>query len=173
MQANPRIRFELMDALAARLYTASSMKLRLRNGPCLLAALFCGVPAWADESADQLERARLLRDFQEAPARASSSDAAKTPSLPAATLDKAPSLPAATLEKERLRAKDSFSTQQLQDSQWRKLIGDQQMQLHQAFTGNTSESQWRAQIFERDRQAQELSTDILRRSLESGPAGRR
>ena len=162
MQANPRIRFELMDALAARLYTASSMKLRLRNGPCLLAALFCGVPAWADESADQLERARLLRDFQEAPARASSSDAAKTPSLPAATLDK-----------ERLRAKESFSTQQLQDSQRRKLIGDQQMQLHQPFTGNTSESQWRAQIFERDRQAQELSTDILRRSLESGPAGRR
>lgn len=196
--ASPRIRFELMDALAARLYTASSMKLRLRNGACLLAALFCGVTAWADEAADQLERARLLRDFHEAPLRDSSSNAAKTPSLPPAALDKAPSphaatpadrapsvVPpvtpdkapsstAATMETERLRAQESLRTQQLQDSQWRKLLGDQQMQLHQQpFPPNTSESQWRSQIFERDRQAQELSTDILRRSQQPGPAGRR
>ena len=161
-KANPRILFELMDALATRLYTPSSVKLRLRNGEFLLAALFCSAPAWADESADQLERARLLREFQEAPLRASSSDGAKMPSLPAATM-----------EMERLRAKESLRTQQLQDSQWRKLIGDQQMQLHQPFPPNTSESQWRSQIFERDRQAQELSTDMLRRSLESGPASRR
>jgi hypothetical protein len=57
-------------------------------------------------------------------------------------------------------------TEQFQDSQWRKLIGDQQMQRHQPFTGNASESQWRAQTFERYRQAQDLSADILRRDLE-------
>ena len=147
-----------MDALATRLYTASSMKLRLRNGGCLLAALLCSLPAWADESADQLERGRLLREFQEA----RFSDAAKTPSLPAATI-----------EMDRVRAAESLRTQQFQDSQWRKLIGDQQMQLHQPSTGKASESQWRAQIFERDRQAQDLSADILSRDLEYRSGSRR
>lgn len=151
-----------MDALRARLYTRPSMQLRLRNGLCLLAALFGGLPVWADESADQLERARLLREFQEAPSRASSSEAAK-----------APSLPAANIEMERLRATESLRTQQLQNSQWRKLIGDQQMQLHQPSTGKASASQWRAQIFERDRQAEDLSADILRRDLEYRSTGRR
>ena len=134
------------------------MKLQLGNGGCLLAVLCCSWPAWADESADQLERARLLREFEEA----RSADAAKTPSLPAATI-----------ELERLRATESLRTQQFQDLQWRKLIGDQQMQLHQPSTGTAMESQWRAQVFERDRQAQDLSTDILRRDLEYRSGSRR
>jgi hypothetical protein len=127
-----------------------------------LAALFGGLPVLADEPADQLERARLLREFQEAPSPASSSDAAKTPSLPAAAI-----------EMESLRATESIRTRQLEESQWRKLIGDQQMQLHQPTTGKASESQWRAQTFERDRQAQDLSTDILRRDLEYRSGARR
>ena len=86
------------------------MQLQLRNGVCLLAALFVSLPAQADESADQLERARLLREFQEVPSPASSSE---------------------------------------------------------------SESQWRAQTFERDRQARDLSADILRRDLEYRSGGRR
>lgn len=126
-----------------------------------MAALFCSLPAWADESADQLERARLLREFQ-APARASSSDAAKTPSLPAATM-----------EIEHLHATEVLRSRQLEDAQWRKLIGDQQMQLHKPSTGIASESQWRAQIFERDRQARDLSADILRRDLEYRLGGHR
>ena len=134
------------------------MDLQLRYGMWLLAALFAGVLVWADEPADQLERARLLREFQEAP----SPEAAKIPSLPAASI-----------EMERLRATESLRTQQLQDSQWRKLIGDQQMQLHQPSTGNGSESKWRAQTFERDRQAEDLSEDILRRDLEYRLGGRR
>jgi hypothetical protein len=136
------------------------MQLRLRNGVCLLAALLGGLLAWADEPADQLERARLLREFQEAPSPASSSEAT-------------PSLPAATIEMERLRATESLRTRQLEESQWRKLIGDQQMQLHQPSTGKASESQWRAQTFERDRQAQDLSADILRRDLEYRAGSRR
>jgi hypothetical protein len=153
----PRTRFELMDAVTTRLYTRCVMQLRLRIRVCLLAALSCGLPAWADESADQLERARLLRQFQETP-----SQAAKTPSLPAAAI-----------EVERLRAAESLRTRQFEDSQWRKLIGDQQMQLHQPSTSVAPESQWRAQIFERDRQAQDLSADILRRDLEYRLGGRR
>ena len=128
----------------------------------LLAELLWALPAWADEAADQLERARLLREFQEAPSRASSPDAAK-----------APSLPAATIGMQRLRATESLRTRQLEESQWRKLIGDQQMQLHQPSTGAASESQWRAQMFERDRQAQDLSADILRRDLEYRSGARR
>jgi len=138
------------------------MKLRLRNESCLLAALLCSASAWADESADRLERARLLREFQEAPLRASPSGAAKTPSLPAAAI-----------EMQRLRATESLRTRQFEDSQWRKLIGDQQMQLHQSSTSVAPESQWRAQILERDRQAQDLSADILRRDLEYRLGGHR
>jgi hypothetical protein len=152
----PRIGCELIKAPVIRLRTPLSM--RLHYGTCLLAALFAGLPVWADEPADQLERAKLLREFQEAP----SPEAAKTPSLPAASI-----------EMERLRATESLRTQQLQDSQWRKLIGDQQMQLHQPSTGKESESQWRAQTFERERQAQDLSEDILRRDLEYRSGGRR
>ena len=126
------------------------MKLQLPNRVCLLAALFCGSPAWADEAADQMERARLLREFLEMP-----SPAAKTPSLPAAFL-----------EVERLHATVSLRTRQFADSQWRNLIGDQQMQLYQPSASKASEPAWRAQTFERDRQAQDLSADILRRDLE-------
>jgi hypothetical protein len=162
LKKTARIRFELVDALTTRLHIPSSMHLQSRNGVFLLAALFGGLPAWADESADQLERARLLREFQEAPSRASSSEAAKTPSLPATNI-----------EIERLGATESLRTQRFQDSQWRKLIGDQQMQLHKPPTGKASESQWRAQIFERDRQAEDLSADILRRDLEYRSSGRR
>jgi hypothetical protein len=136
------------------------MQLRLRNGVYLLAALFGALPAWADEPADQLESARLLRQFQEAPAPAFSSEVTS-------------SLRAATMEMERLRATESLRRQQFQDSQWRKLIGDQQMQLHQPSTGKASESQWRAQTFERDRQGQDLSADILRRDLEYRTGSRR
>jgi hypothetical protein len=128
----------------------------------LLAALLWALPAWADEAADQLERAGLLREFQEASSRASAPDAAK-----------APSLPAATIEMRRLGATESLRTRQLEESQWRKLIGDQQMQLHQPSTGAASESRWRAQMFERDRQAQDLSADILRRDLEYRSGARR
>jgi hypothetical protein len=138
-----------------------SMVLRSLAGACLLAALFGSLPVSADEPADQLERARLLREFEEAPP-ASSSEAAKTPSLPAAAV-----------AMERLRATESLRTRQFEDSQWRKLIGDQQMQLYQPSTGAASESQWRAQMFERDRQARDLSADILRRDLEYRSGSRR
>src|SRR5258706_4068936 len=121
----------------------------------VLAALYSWFPAWADEAADQLERVRLLREFQETPSPAAALGTAKPPSLHAAT----------TEERERQRTTESIRTRQFEDAQWRKLIGSQQMQLHQPAT-NAAESQWRAQTFERDRQAQDLSADILRRDQE-------
>jgi hypothetical protein len=162
LTTTPQVRFELIDAPATHLYTSRSTVLRSLNGVCLLAVVFGGLAAWADEPADQLERARLLREFQEAPSPASSSQAAKTQSLPAAAI-----------EMESLRATESLRTRQFEDSQWRKLIGDQQMQHHQPSAGNTSGSQWRAQTFERDRQAEELSADILRRDREYRSGARR
>ena len=114
------------------LHTRPTMVLR---SLALLLEAFCGcLPVWADEPADQLERARLLREFQEAPAPAASSEVAKTPPLPAAAI-----------EIERLRATQSLRTRQFEDSQWRALIGDRQMQLNQPSTDKASESQWRAQ----------------------------
>ena len=147
--------FESMDAHMTRLYTGPIRGLRSRSGAVLLALFFGGSPVWADEPADQLERARLLREFQEAPMAVFSSEAAK-----------APSLPAAAIEMERPRAADSLRARQFEDSQWRKLLGDQQMQLYQPSTAAVSQPQWRAQMLERDRQAQDLSADILHRDLE-------
>src|SRR5882672_5814407 len=80
-----RIRFELIDALMTHSHTSLSTQLRLRSGMYLFAVLLWALPAWADEAADQLERAGLMREFQETPSRASAPDAA--PSLPAATIE--------------------------------------------------------------------------------------
>src|SRR5258708_13649719 len=135
-----------------------SMWMQIWSAGCLAVALFCGFTVRADEPADQLERARVLREFQETPTPAAS---------------KAPSLPAARLEMYSSPATESLRVLQFQDSQWRKLLGDQQMQLHQPSAGIASESQWRAQSFDRERQAEDLSADILRRDLEYRSGNRR
>jgi hypothetical protein len=127
-------------------------------GTCFLVFFSVCTPLWAGEPADQLERARLLREQLESqPADASGSVTVW-------------SLPGASLDTDR-RATEGLRRQQLDDSQWRKTLGDQQMQLHQPsigqpLAGGGAESQWRAQTFERERQAQDLSADILRRDRE-------
>ncbi len=148
--------------LVMRPNTASCARLRLRNGAGLLVAFLGCLPAWADEAADQLERARVLREVQEAPSR-----------MPVSEVSNQPVLPAAALDRERLHAAESFRMRQIEDAQWRNLIGAQQMQLHQPSNGAGPESQWRAQTFERERQAQDLSADILRRDLEYKWGGHR
>ena len=112
------------------------------------------MPASADEPVDQLERARLVREQQETQLTATSGSVT------------VPSLPGATLQTTR-RATEGVQWQQLNDSQWRKLLSEQQMQVHQLPTGQPlagggAESQWRAQTFDREHQAQDLSADILR-----------
>jgi hypothetical protein len=144
-----------MDAPPIGLYTRLALRRSLVSIACVLVALQPGFPAWADEPADQLERARLLREFQDAP-----------PPIRPKESGKAPALPAASIQAEQLRARDSLHRRQFEDTQWRKLIGEQQMQLQKPPGSPAPESQWRAQSFERERQAQDLSADILRRDME-------
>jgi hypothetical protein len=106
-------------------------------------------PASADEAADQVERAMLLRQLLEnrAPDQA-------TPGIPGAQISPQPG-PAGV---------DAVRRQQFEDSQWRKLLGSQQMQGNAPATQSIPQAQWRAQAFDRERAAEALSADILRRS---------
>lgn len=145
---------------------AAQSQLRIRLGGCpqslagaLVGALFFdGMPASADEPVNQLERARLVREQQEAQPPATTGSVS------------VPSLPWATLQTTR-RSTEGLQWQQLNDSQWRKLLSEQQMQVHQLPTGQPlsgggAESLRRAQTFDREHQAQVLSADILRRDQE-------
>ena len=130
--------------------------MRVRCAPiCLGLILLMSVYpcAWADEAADQLERARLLRDLAE-----TRPDLQPDPGVAR--------LPGASIEAERAPSRDTVRRQQFEDSQWRQLLGNQQMQIHTPPTQEIPQSQWRSQTFERDRAAEELSADILRRNRE-------
>jgi hypothetical protein len=116
--------------------------------------------ARADEAADQLERARLLRELLETRPDAQSAS-------------NVPVLPGAKIEPERARLPDGVRRQQFEDSQWRNLLGAQQGQIYAPSNQAIPESQWRSQTFDRDRRAEDLSADILRRSQESLSGGHR
>jgi len=134
------------------------MRLSLLPGLLLLASI--ATFARADEAADQLERARLLRDLLETrPGSQSALDAAV--------------LPGAKIDSERVRLPDVVRRQQVEDTQWRNLLGAQQAQIYAPSTQAIPESQWRSQAFDRDRRAEDLSADILRRSQEFLSGGHR
>jgi hypothetical protein len=109
-------------------------------------------PARADESADQIERALLLRQMLEGRPAVQPDQA--VPGIPGAQINPQPG-PAAA---------DGVRRQQFEDSQWRKLLGTQQMQSNAPTTQSIPQAQWRAQAFDRERAAEALSADILRRS---------
>ncbi len=112
--------------------------------------------ALADPSADQIERAQLLRDLQES--RPSAAGQSSSSGLPGARTD----------SNARGNARlDPLRRQQLEDSQWRSLLGAQQSQANAPASQSNSQSQWRSQSFGRERQAEDLSADILRRSREA------
>ncbi len=134
------------------------MRLSLYPGLLLLASIVTF--ARADEAADQLERARLLRELLE------------TRPGPRSALD-VPVLPGARIESERARLPDGVRRQGFEDSQWRNLLGAQQAQIYAPSTQAIPESQWRSQTFDRDRRAEDLSADILRRSREFLSGGQR
>jgi len=116
--------------------------------------------ARGDEPADQLERARLLRELLE------------TRPSPQAKAD-ASSLPGARIEVDSARMGETGQRQQFEDSQWRKLLGNQQMQKFGPSSQAIPESQWRSQTFDRERRAEDLSADILRRSQDALSNSRR
>jgi hypothetical protein len=107
--------------------------------------------AKADVPADQIERAQLLRELLET----------RPPSQgqPASSV-----LPGANIRVDPARAREASRRQQLEESQWRKLLGSQQMQNPAPSSQPIPETQWRFQVFERERRGENLSTDILRQS---------
>jgi hypothetical protein len=119
----------------------------------LLLAASCSC-SWADSTSEQLERAALLRELLETRPTTESGSAN-------------PGLPGASIEADRARVPDAGRRQQFEDSQWRKLLGNQQTHTFAPASQAIPESQWRSQIFDRERRAQDLSADILRRSQDS------
>jgi hypothetical protein len=107
--------------------------------------------AQADETADQIERSQLLMELDQ---RAGPSPQVVVKSLPGASV---PITSPAT-------STESLRRQQFADTQWRQLIGSQQMQVNSPPSQAIPQTQWRAQAYQRDGQAEELSADILRRS---------
>jgi hypothetical protein len=116
----------------------------------LLVAVACA-GARADAPADQVERAQLLRDLLET-------------RPPAQTDSDASVLPGANIETDS--AREASRRQQLEESQWRSLLGSQQMHHAVPPTQPLPETQWRSQGFERERRSENLSNDILRQSRE-------
>ena len=120
-------------------------------GILLLWSILSG--AYADEAADQIERARLLREF------------AETRPGPSAE-GQAPGLPGASIRTERVPASEAGRRDQFDDAHWRSLLGSQQSQIFAPSSQAIPQSEWRSQTFDRDRRADDLSADILRRSRE-------
>ena len=127
--------------------------------PCLIATglgLLVTV-AWADAKADvladQIERAQLLRELLET--RPPSQGEPEASVLPGASIG---------IGGDPARARAASRRQQLEESQWRKLLGSQQMQNPAPSSQPIPETQWRSQVFERERRGEDLSTDILRQS---------
>jgi|SRR3954469_3558899 hypothetical protein len=121
------------------------------TGLFLLLAAVCN-GATADVPADQIERAQLLRELLETRSSKAESEAQV--------------LPGANLGTDSTRAREASRRQQLEESQWRRLLGSQQMQNPVPSTQPIPEMQWRSQVFERERRGEDLSTDILRQSRE-------
>jgi hypothetical protein len=118
--------------------------------PFLFLASILVAPAYADVPADQVERARLLRELLE--------DAAPASPKPATS-----ELPGARLDDEALANREKLQMQQFDDSQWRRVLGEQQAgKIRQEMTGIPSVSApARAMAFERDQRMRDLSMRIL------------
>lgn len=115
----------------------------------LLLASMLVPPIYAEVPADQVERARLLRELLE--------DAPPVPPKPAAS-----ELPGAKLDADVQANREKLQMQQFGDSQWRRMLGEQQAgKIRQEMTGIPSVSApARAMGFERDQRMRDLSMRI-------------
>jgi hypothetical protein len=121
-----------------------------------LCFFFLAVPVGADEPADQVERAKLLRELLERPLP-------PQPSVDAGARE----LPAARIDIDALQARERLQIQQSGDSAWRQLLSEQQLGRNRAsLTGIPSTSAPRALSFEREQRAQDLSMRILQQDLQ-------
>ena len=126
----------------------------------LLLLALAGGPVTAEEAADRVERANLLRKLQE-----------DAPPVRVGASGPRSELPAATLEKERQFAAERLQVERFQDSQWRQLLESQQARAHR--TEAAPNSPGSALVFERERRARDLSIQIQRQDLENRQNSRR
>jgi len=132
---------------------------RLSAIPLLLLAVVAG-PVPADEAADRIERANLLRKLLEdaPPVRADGSDIR-------------PELPAARLELEQQNAAERLQVERFQDGRWRQLLESQRASAHRQEAAAPLPRS--ALAFEREQRARDLSIQIQRQDLEYRQNNRR
>jgi hypothetical protein len=117
-------------------------------------------PVSADEAADRIERANLLRKMLEdgPPVRTGASDAAAE-------------LPAAKIEVQQQTDAERLQVERFQDGQWR-----QQLVSQRANANRPDPTPMQAKsllVFQRERQARDLSIQIQRQDLEYRQTNRR
>lgn len=124
----------------------------------LLLAIAQPVPA--DEPADQIERANLLRKMLE-----------DVPPAPVGEPSYRAELPAAKLEREQHNAAERQRVEQFQDAQWRRLLGSQRSSAHRQ---EVAPSLPRSSLaFERDQRGRDLHLQMQRQDFEYRQNNRR
>ncbi len=133
--------------------------MRLSPIALLLLAVAAG-PVPADEVADGIERANLLRKLLE-----------DAPPARAGECDPRAELPAARLELEQQTAAERLQVERFQDGQWRQLLESQRASAHRQEPAPPLPRS--AMAFEREQRARDLSIQIQRQDLEYRQNNRR
>lgn len=117
-------------------------------------------PVTADDAADRIERANLLRQLNEdvSPAGGGRSDSTSE-------------LPAARLEKDEQTAAERLQVDRFQDGQWRQLLESQRATAHRDLPA--PQIRGPGLSFEREQRARDLSIQIQRQDLEFRQNNRR
>jgi hypothetical protein len=128
----------------------------MRRIPLLILLSLLVAHVHADVPADQIERARLLRELDEQRAAVTAEPAAPAAELPGARLDV-----------ETLRARQELQYRTGGDQLWRQTLGEQQAgKIREQVTGLPSTAAARAMGAERTLRMQDLSSRILQQDLQ-------
>jgi hypothetical protein len=125
----------------------------------LLLAIAAG-PVPADEAADRIERANLLRKLLE-----------DAPPVRTGESDSGAELPAARLAMDQQTAAERLQVERFQDGQWRQLLESQRASAHRQEAAPPLPRS--ALAFEREQRARDLSIQIQRQDLEYRQNNRR
>ena len=120
------------------------------------------MPVPADDSADHIERANLLRKLLE-----------DVPPVRVGEPNPRAELPAARLEREQHNAVEQLRIEQFQDAQWRQLLESQRSSAHRQEPVSSPASPGSALSFEREQRARDLQIQIQRQDLQYRQNNRR
>jgi len=134
-------------------------KVKLAPIALLLLAVAAG-PVPADEAADRIDRANLLRKLLE-----------DRPPVRAAAPDSHAELPAARLELEQQDAAERLQVERFQDGQWRQLLESQRANANRS--DPVPQLPGAGLAFEREQRARDLAIQIQRQDLEFRQNSRR